>query len=188
MGQKTPNGLSTHFWGVPSGYNDNGNYYNRKRTTGNRDYIAETRASRDLPWKVFAFANDEAELLTNQLVYLLGEECKIEDTSWIKPGWVTFDWWSRRGIYGVDFKAGVNTETAKYMIDFAHEFGIRYFLFDDGWTFKEDLTRAVPGLDIAEVVRYADSKGVDVMLWVTYALFDPDGGHWSNFRMGYQRS
>jgi len=56
------------------------------------------------PWKVFAFANDEAELLTNQLVYLLGEECKIEDTSWIKPGWVTFDWWSRRGIYGVDFK------------------------------------------------------------------------------------
>lgn len=169
--KKTPNGLSTHFWGVPSGYNDNGNYYNRKRTTGNRDYIAETRASRDLPWKVFAFANDEAELLTNQLVYLLGEECKIEDTSWIKPGWVTFDWWSRRGIYGVDFKAGVNTETAKYMIDFAHEFGIRYFLFDDGWTFKEDLTRAVPGLDIAEVVRYADSKGVDVMLWVTYALF-----------------
>ncbi len=169
--KKTPNGLSTHFWGVPSGYNDNGNYYNRKRTTGNRDYIAETRASRDLPWKVFAFANDEAELLTNQLVYLLGEECKIEDTSWIKPGWVTFDWWSRRGIYGVDFKAGVNTETAKYMIDFAHEFGIRYFLFDDGWTFNEDLTRTVPGLDIAEVVRYADSKGVDVMLWVTYALF-----------------
>ena len=27
----------------------------------------------------------------------------------------------------MDFKAGVNTETAKYMIDFAHEFGIRYF-------------------------------------------------------------
>ena len=80
MWVKTPNGLSTHFWGVPSGYNDNGNYYNRKRTTGNRDYIAETRASRDLPWKVFAFANDEAELLTNQLVYLLWEECNIVDT------------------------------------------------------------------------------------------------------------
>lgn len=170
--KKTSSGLSTHYWGVPSGYNDGGNSYGRKRTTGNKDYIAETEASRSFPWKVFAFADKEIDLLTNQLVYLLGEECKIDDTSWIKPGWVTFDWWSRRGIYGVDFKAGVNTETAKYMIDFAHEFGVRYFLFDDGWTYKEDLTQAVPDLDITEVVRYADSKDVDVMLWVTYALFD----------------
>ncbi|MEN6324391.1 MAG: glycoside hydrolase family 97 catalytic domain-containing protein [Proteiniphilum sp.] len=170
--KKTSDGLSAHYWGVPSGYNDKGSSYNRKRTTGNKDYIAEIKGSRSLPWKVFAFASKEADLLTNQLVYLLGETCKIEDTSWIKPGWVTFDWWSRRGIYGVDFKAGVNTETAKYMIDFAHEFGIPYFLFDDKWTYKDDLTKAVPGLDIAEVVRYAESKNVDVMLWVTYALFD----------------
>lgn len=170
--KKNPHGLSTHYWGVPSGYNTEGNSYNRRRTTGNMDYLAETKGSRNLPWKVFAFANQEADLLTNQLVYLLGEECKIEDTSWINPGWVTFDWWSRRGIYGVDFKAGVNNETAKYMIDFANEFGIRYFLFDDGWTLKEDLTQAVPELDISEVVRYANSKNVDVMLWVTYALFD----------------
>jgi len=170
--KKTSEGLSTHYWGFPSGYNNTGNSYNRRRTTGNMDYIAETKGSRSLPWKIFAFANKEADLLTNQLVYLLGEDCKIKDTSWINPGWVTFDWWSRRGIYGVDFKAGINTATAKYMIDFAQEFGIRYFLFDDGWTYKEDLTKAIPGLDIAEVVRYANSKNVDVMLWVTYALFD----------------
>ena len=170
--KKTTKGLSPHYWGVPSGYNDNGSSYSMKSTTGNRDYIAETKASRSFPWKVFAYADKEADLLTNQLVYLLGEECKIDDPSWIKPGWVTFDWWSRRGIYGVDFEAGVNMETAKYMIDFAHEFGIRYFLFDDGWTYKDDLTQAIPGLDIAEVVRYAASKNVDVMLWVTYALFD----------------
>ena len=125
-----------------------------------------------MPWKVFAFADKEADLLTNQMIYLLGEECKIEDTSWIKPGWVTFDWWSRRGIHGVDFKAGVNNETAKYMIDFAHEFGIRYFLFDDGWTLNDDLTEAIPELDIAEVVKYADSKNVDVMLWVSYSNLD----------------
>jgi alpha-glucosidase len=170
--KKTERGLSSYYWGVPSGYNDNNSAYNKKRTTGNKDYIAQTTASREFPWKVFAVAKKETELLTNQLVYLLGQECKIKDTSWIKPGWVTFDWWARRGIYGVDFKAGVNTETAKYMIDFAAEFGIRYFLFDDGWTYKQDLTKAVPGLDIAEVVRYADTKNVDVMLWVTFASFD----------------
>jgi len=170
--KKSEQGLVSHYWGVPSGYNDRGNQYNRKRTTGNKDYIALTKASRDFPWKAFAIAEKETTLLTNQMVYLLGQECKIKDPSWIKPGWVTFDWWSRRGIYGVDFKAGINTETAKYMIDFAAEFGLQYFLFDDGWTYREDLTQVIPGLDIAEVVRYAGSKNVDVMLWVTFALFD----------------
>jgi alpha-glucosidase len=170
--KKSDRGLVSHYWGVPGGYNDKGSSYNRKRTTENRDYIAQTKASREFPWKVFAIAGKETGLLTNQLVYLLGEECKIKDTSWIRPGWVTFDWWARHGLYGVDFKAGVNNETAKYMIDFAAEFGLRYFLFDDGWTYREDLTQAIPGLDIAEVVRYATSKNVDVMLWVTYALFD----------------
>jgi len=170
--KKSENGLSSYYWGVPSGYNDKGNSYDRKSTTGNMDYIAQTKASREFPWKIFAIAPKETELLTNQLVYLLGEDCKIKDTSWIKPGWVTFDWWSRRGIYGVDFKTGVNTETAKYMIDFAAEFGLRYFLFDDGWTLNDDLTQVIPGLDMEEVVRYASSKNIDVMLWVTYASFD----------------
>jgi len=170
--KKAEQGLGSYYWGVPSGYNDKGNMFFRKYITGNKDYIAQTKASREFPWKVFAVAEKETGLLTNQLVYLLGQECKIKDPSWIKAGWVTFDWWSRRGIYGVDFKAGINTETAKYMIDFAEEFGLRYFLFDLGWTDKEDLTRSIPGLDIPEVVRYADAKNVDVMLWVTYALFD----------------
>lgn len=170
--KKSENCLVSHYWGVPSGYNDNGNSYDRKSTTGNKDYIAQTKASREFPWKVFAVAQKETELLTNQLVYLLGRECKIKNSSWIKPGWVTFDWWSRRGICGVDFKAGVNTETAKYMIDFAAEFGLRYFLFDDGWTYNDDLTQVIEGLDIEEVVRYAGSKNVDVMMWVTFALFD----------------
>ena len=170
--KKSEQGLISHYWGVPGGYKEKGNSYDRKRTTVNKDFIARTKASREFPWKVFAVAEKETGLLTNQLVYLLGQECKIDDPSWIKPGWVTFDWWSRRGIHGVDFKAGINTETAKYMIDFAAEFGLRYFLFDDGWTYNDDLTRVIPGLDIAETVRYADSKNVDVMLWITYALFD----------------
>jgi alpha-glucosidase len=170
--KKSDSGLVSHYWGVPSGYKGGDSAYDRKISTGNRDYIAQTKAAREFPWKVFAVAQKESELLTNQLVYLLGEDCKIENPSWIKSGWVTFDWWARRGIYGVDFKAGINNETAKYMIDFAAEFGLRYFLFDDGWTYGNDLTQTIPGLDMAEVVRYADSKNIDVMLWVTYALFD----------------
>ncbi len=169
---KSGTGLSPYYWAVPAEYNTRGNFYNRKQVTKMKDYIAKTTASRNFPWKVFAVAGKDTDLLENQLVYLLGEKCRIEDTSWIHPGWVTFDWWARRGLYGVDFKAGVNNETAKYMIDFASNFGIRYFLFDDGWTANENLTTPVPEVDMAEIVRYARSKNVDVMLWVAYSLFD----------------
>ena len=79
-----------------------------------------------------------------------------------------FDWWAKNNIFGVDFKAGVNTETAKYFIDYCAEQGFRYFLFDDGWCAKDDLLHEVEGLNMAEVTAYAKTKGVDVMLWVIW--------------------
>ncbi len=170
--KKSGTGLASFHWNTPVAYNDTAITLWRTQVTKTGNYIVRTNATKNLPWKVFAVAKKDIDLLNNQLVYLLGEECKIKETSWIKPGWVTFDWWARRGLYGVDFKAGVNTETAKYMIDFASEFGIRYFLFDEGWTLGEDLTKTVAGLDIPEVVRYAKTKNVDVLLWVVYCLFD----------------
>lgn len=170
--EKGSQNLNAHFWDYPKTYNVNGNSKNRRQIVDCEDYIAKTNGKRTFPWRVFAVAQEDKDLMNNQLVYLLAPECQIEDPSWIKPGWVTFDWWARRGLYNVDFKAGINTATAKYMIDFAADFGIRYFLFDDGWTYKEDLTKTIAGLDMKEVVDYATSKGVDVMLWVTYDLFD----------------
>lgn len=170
--EKGSQNLNAHFWNYPKTYNAKGNSKNRRQIVSCEDYIAKTGGKRTFPWRVFAVAQEDKDLMNNQLVYLLALECQIEDSSWIKPGWVTFDWWARRGLYNVDFKAGINTATAKYMIDFAADFGIRYFLFDDGWTYKEDLTKTIDGLDMKEVVDYATSKGVDVMLWVTYDLFD----------------
>ena len=79
-----------------------------------------------------------------------------------------FDWWAKNNVFGVDFKAGVNTETAKYFIDYCAEMGFRYFLFDDGWCAKEDLLHEVDGLNMAEVTAYANTKSVDVMLWVIW--------------------
>ncbi|GAB6007850.1 glycoside hydrolase family 97 protein [Dysgonomonas reticulitermitis] len=170
--RKGEQNLEAHFWEYPKTYNENGSSFNRRRILTTEDYIAKTQGTREFPWRVFAIGKNDMDLLTNQLVYILAPECKIEDTSWIKPGWVTFDWWARRGLYNVDFKAGINTATAKYMIDFASDFGIPYFLFDDGWTHQEDLTCPIDGLDMKEVVDYATSKNVGVMLWVTYDLID----------------
>jgi len=47
----------------------------------------------------------------------------VQDTSWIKPGKVAWDWWNANNVYGVDFKAGINTDTYKYYIDFAAKYG-----------------------------------------------------------------
>lgn len=145
-----------------------GNIYNHGQITQTHDYIAKVSGSRTYPWRIFAVAAAEDGLITNNMVYLLASPGKSEDFSWVKPGVVMFDWWAKFNIYGVDFKAGINTETAKYFIDFCAEHGFRYFLFDDGWSPGGDILREIPGLDMAEVTSYAREKGVEVMLWVLW--------------------
>ena len=132
------------------------------------DYIARVSGKRDYPWRIFAVADQEDGLINNNMVYLLASPTALADASWINPGVVMFDWWGKNNIYGVDFKAGVNTETAKYFIDFCAENGFRYFLFDDGWSPKDNLLHSVPGLDMQEVTSYAKAKGVDVMVWAIW--------------------
>jgi len=106
------------------------------------------------------------------MVYLLASQCAIADPSWIKPGVVMFDWWAKHNIYGVNFRSGINTETAKYFIDFCAEHGFRYFLFDDGWCPGDNILKPVPGLNMEEVTAYASSKDVDVMLWVIWRTLE----------------
>ncbi|WP_218352862.1 glycoside hydrolase family 97 protein [Alteromonas lipotrueiana] len=136
--------------------------------TARADYIAKTDGTRDYPWRVLAIAKTDAELLTNQLTYQLAIPSKIEDTSWIKPGKVAWDWYNANNIHGVDFKAGLNTETYKYYIDFAADYGVEYVILDEGWYPLGDLMGSVEGFDVPEVIRYAKSKGVGIILWTTW--------------------
>jgi alpha-glucosidase len=145
-----------------------GGAYVQNQVAGTYDYIAKVNGTRTYPWRIFAVAGNEKDLISNSMVYLLASPCAIRDISWIKPGVVMFDWWAKHNIYGVDFKAGINTETAKYFIDFCAENGFGYFLFDDGWSSGDDLLKTVPGLDIPEVTAYGRSKGVDIMLWMVW--------------------
>jgi alpha-glucosidase len=94
------------------------------RVVESADYIAVTAGTRTFPWRVIGIADRDGDLLTNQIVYLLEKPSQVQDTSWIKPGKVAWDWWNANNVYGVDFKAGINTETYKYYIDFAAKYGI----------------------------------------------------------------
>jgi len=157
--------------GLPAELKNEDNAYQDGQVKTHENYIARTSGTRSYPWRIFAISEDDGGLIANTLVYQLAKPSQIEDMTWIQPGVVTFDWWGRRNIYGTDFKSGINTETAKYFIDFAASFGFEYFLFDDGWSKEGDLFAVSPGLDMEEVLAYAKGKKVKIMLWVIWNTF-----------------
>src|SRR5580704_6833359 len=136
------------------------------------DYIAVTRGTRTFPWRVIAIAEKDGDLLTNQLVWLLEKPSQVEDTSWIKPGKVAWDWWNANNVYDVDFKAGINTQTYKYYIDFAAKYGLQYVVLDEGWYKLGDVMTVVPEINMEELTAYGKRKNVGVILWVVWKSLD----------------
>jgi len=132
------------------------------------DYIAVTKGTRTFPWRIVGIAEKDGDLLTNQLTWLLAKPSQVQDTTWIKPGKVAWDWWNDWNVYGVDFKAGVNTQTYKYYIDFAAKYGIPYILLDAGWYRNGDVLDVVPEVNMEELTAYAKEKNVRVILWVLW--------------------
>jgi alpha-glucosidase len=136
------------------------------------DYIAVTSGTRTFPWRVIGVADHDGDLLTNQIVYLLQRPSQFQDTSWIKPGKVAWDWWNDWNVSGVDFKAGINTKTYEYYVDFASKYGIPYIILDDGWYKLGNLLEVTPDLNMEELVSYAKQKNVGIILWASWKTLD----------------
>ncbi|MBS2210682.1 glycoside hydrolase family 97 protein [Carboxylicivirga mesophila] len=141
--------------------------------TKEHDYIAKTNGKRTYPWRLFVITNDDKSLLEQDMVLKLSDPLKIEDTSWIKPGKVAWDWWNDNNIYGVDFESGLNTKTYKYFIDFASSYGIEYVILDEGWTKSTtEILDFNPDMDVKGLIRYGEEKGVGVILWCLWKPLD----------------
>lgn len=140
------------------------------------DYIARVQGTRDFPWRCMIISTEDKELANNDMVYRLASPSRIEDVSWIVPGKVAWEWWNAWNIKDVDFESGINNETYKHYIDFASEYGIEYVILDEGWAVNKeaDLFDVIPEIDIAELVEYADNKGVGIVLWAGYLAMDRD--------------
>jgi alpha-glucosidase len=131
-----------------------------------------TKGTRTFPWRVLGIADHDGDLLTNQIVYLLEQPSKIQDTSWIKPGKVAWDWWNANNVYNVDFRAGINTQTYKYYIDFAAKYGLPYIILDEGWYKLGNVLDVVPEINMEELTAYAKQKNVGIILWVIWKTLD----------------
>jgi len=138
------------------------------KVTEAADYIAVTKGTRTFPWRVLGMAERDRDLISNSLIWLLEKPSQLSDTSWIKPGKVAWDWWNYNNIYGVDFRAGINTQTYKYYVDFAAKNHLDYIILDEGWYKLGNVRDVVPEINMEELTGYAKQKNVGVILWVVW--------------------
>ena len=142
------------------------------------DYIAKCDGSaRTFPWRSISISTQDKDMANNDMVYRLARPYPSnEDYSWVKAGKVAWEWWNNWNIRGVDFEAGINTETYKYYIDFASRHDLEYVILDEGWAVKyaDDLFKVVPEIDLEEIVRHGKEKNVGIILWAGYSAFMKD--------------
>ncbi|MCC7341637.1 MAG: glycoside hydrolase family 97 N-terminal domain-containing protein, partial [Bryobacterales bacterium] len=135
------------------------------------DGPAEIPVPSAMPWRVLLLGSTAGQLLEhNYLLLNLNEASKIVDTSWIRPGKVMRE-------------VTLSTKGGKALVDFAARHKIQFIEYDAGWYGHEyddaqdartvtpdpDRTRKIPnwsGLKLQEVIDYAKSKGVGVILYV----------------------
>jgi alpha-glucosidase len=118
------------------------------------------------PWRVIMAAESPGRLLENNFLILnLNEPCAVEDTSWIRPGKVIRE-------------VTLTTAGGKACVDFAAGHGLQYVEYDAGWygheyddasdatTVTLDPKRSLGPLDLHEVIRYAQQRGIGIIVYV----------------------
>ncbi len=148
-------------------------HLSRMVVRSNENFIAKTNGKRSFPWRVIMIADSDREILENTLIYQLADYPQF-DFDWVKPGKVVWDWYHNWNLQGVDFKSGINTQTYKYMIDFASRNGIEYINIDDGWSKLWDFEKVNSKLNLDEVISYARERNVGVFLWTMWNMLDKD--------------
>ncbi len=122
-----------------------------------------------LPWRIVLVTTQDRQLLTAQMPQRFGPQCQIQDTSWIRPGKVAWDWWNATMLTGVPFRAGMNTDTYRFYIDFAAKNKLEYIIIDEGWSTDESLRSELnPEIDLKQLLAYGKQKGVGIILWSSW--------------------
>lgn len=118
------------------------------------------------PWRVLMVADWAGKLIEqNYLLENLSAPCAIADTSWIKPGKVIRE-------------VSLTTQGGMDCVDFAVKQNLQYIEYDAGWygneyddksdatTISVDPKRSKGPLDLQAVIRYGESKGIGVIVYV----------------------
>lgn len=161
-------GITTTFPKAPVNWQPKGD--RGEEITEEGTYIAKTNGTRTFPWRYVA-CTDSKGLVEQTITLQLSRKPVLEETSWIRPGKVSWEWWNGAAPYGDDvhFRAGNNYETYAYFADFASKYGVDYILLDEGWAkTTRDPFEGNDELRLKDLIAYAKSKGVGVVLWLPW--------------------
>jgi len=153
---------------------------------GNKAYLQTPAVT---PWRTIVVSDKAAEVLASKIILNLNEPSTIKDPSWIKPQKFVGVWWEMHiGKSSWDYSGGqvgsqqatkvphgANTANVKRYIDFAAKNGISSVLvegWNTGWEdwfgqWKEDVFDFItpyPDFNVKELVAYAKSKGVKIIM------------------------
>lgn len=157
---------------------------------GNKAYL---HAPSHTPWRTIIISDKATDILASKMILNLNEPSKTSNTSWIKPMKFVGVWWEMQTGKGTwnysDYpdslgkdgnlipngKHSANTANVKKYIDFAaasHIKGVLVEGWNTGWedwfgNWKEnvfDFVTPYPDYDVQEIVRYAKSKGVSMIM------------------------
>jgi alpha-glucosidase len=116
------------------------------------------------PWRVMMIGDNPGTLIESEIIQNLNDPCAIKDPSWIKPGMSAWDhWWSG--------EVKMEMPVIKQYIDLASEMGWPYMLVDWQWYGKfnspeADITKWAPQISMPEIIEYAKSKNVKIIVWL----------------------
>lgn len=116
------------------------------------------------PWRVLMIGETPGTLIESEIIQNLNDPCAIKDPSWIRPGLSAWDhWWSG--------EVKMEMPVIKQYIDLASEMGWPYMLVDWQWYGKfnspeADITKWAPQINIPEIIEYAGSKNVKIIVWL----------------------
>jgi alpha-glucosidase len=137
------------------------------------------------PWRVLMFGRTAAQLVGSDLIANLATPNRLQDTSWIKPGASMWDpWWTGTNPDDPNprhtaVSARGTTKTDKDYIDLSSEMGWPYQLVDWYWYKNQssgslhsrpgaqpaDFTQADPQINLPELLQYAKSRNVRLLIW-----------------------
>ena len=121
------------------------------------------------PWRIAIIGNMQ-DLIQSTLVTDVSEPCKLSDTSWIKPGVVSWIYWA--------YNHGSNDyNIIKKYVDMAVTLKLPYVLIDAEWDEMKD------GRTIEEAVAYANQKGIKPMIWYNSTVGWIDGAPTPKYRL-----
>ena len=126
------------------------------------------------PWRVIIIGT-LADIVQSTLVTDVSEPSKLEDTSWIRPGVVSWIYWA--------YNHGSNDYSIiKKYVDMAVTLHLPYVLIDAEWD-EMDKVASNEGKTIEDAVKYALSKGVKPLIWYNSSIGWVNGAPGPKYRL-----